>query len=63
MKSYRKNYAPKSRQEVAGANDHLWIAEAQKPTTEEYRKGYVRVFGEKPLDLWPRNENGELIDG
>ncbi len=63
MKPYTKNYAPKSRQEVAGGNDHCWIAEVQKPTTEEYRQGYVRVFGEKPLNLWPRDENGELIDG
>lgn len=59
---YRKNYAPRNRQEVAGANDHLWIPEMQKPATEEYRQTYVKVFGEKPLNIWPRDENGELIE-
>ena len=46
---YRKNYAPKNRQEVAGANDHLWISEMQKKMTREekkrYDKSYVRIFG------------------
>ena len=46
---YRKNYAPKSRKEVAGANDHLWISEMQKKMTKEekerYDESYVRIFG------------------
>jgi len=49
MKPYRKNYAPKSRAEVAGANDHLWIPEMQKRQSKEekarYDKNYVRIFG------------------
>ena len=44
---YEKKYAPKSRQEVAGANDHLWIAEAQKPPTDrkKYEENDKRIFG------------------
>ncbi|KKL90787.1 hypothetical protein LCGC14_1901170 [marine sediment metagenome] len=47
MKPYRKNYAPKSRQEVAGANDHLWINEPQKPPIDrrKYESEYKRIFG------------------
>jgi len=49
MKPYRKNYAPKSRAEVAGGNDHCWIHEIQKRMTKEgkkkYDKSYVRIFG------------------
>ena len=47
MKPYRKNYAPKSRQEVAGGNDHLWISEPQKPPTDrkKYERNYERIFG------------------
>ena len=40
MKPYRKNYAPKSRQEVAGANDHCWIPEMQKRMSKEGKKNY-----------------------
>ncbi len=47
MKPYRKNYAPKSRQEVAGGNDHCWIPEMQKPPTDrkKYERNYERIFG------------------
>lgn len=49
MKPYRKNYAPKSRQEVAGGNDGCWIPEMQKHQSREvkkrYDKSYVRIFG------------------
>jgi len=49
MKPYQKNYAPKSRQEVAGGNDHCWIPEMQKKMTKKekeiYDKNYVRIFG------------------
>lgn len=49
MKPYRKNYAPKSRQEVAGGNEGCWIPEMQKRMTKEgkknYDKNYVIVFG------------------
>lgn len=49
MRPYQKNYKPKSRQEVAGGNDHLWIAEAQKKMTKEekkkYDESYIRIFG------------------
>lgn len=49
MKSYKKNYAPKNRQAVAGGNDHLWIPEMQKHQSKEekkrYDKNYVRIFG------------------
>ena len=43
---YRKNYAPKSRGEVAGANDHCWIAEPQKPPTDRkrYEENYKKIF-------------------
>lgn len=60
--AYQKNYAPKSREEVAGANDHLWIPEMQKPATKKYYQEYSRIFGAKPLNIWPRDENGNLID-
>ena len=47
--AYKKNYAPKSRQEVAEANDGLWIHEPQKFQTreekKEYDKNYRRIFG------------------
>ena len=47
MKPYRKNYAPKSRQEVAGGNDGCWIPEMQKPPIDrkKYERNYVRIFG------------------
>ena len=47
MKPYRKNYAPKNRQEVAGGNDHCWIPERQKWPKEKkkYDENYVRIFG------------------
>ncbi len=47
MKPYQKNYAPKSRQEVAGANEHLWIAEAQKYPANKKKcdENYMRIFG------------------
>ncbi len=48
MKPYRKNYAPKSRQEVAGANEHRWIHKVVRETPddrENYRKNYRRAFG------------------
>lgn len=61
MKPYRKNFAPKNRQEVAGANDHLWIPEMQKPATEKYRQEYDRIFGAKSLNIWPRDKDGKLI--
>lgn len=44
MKPYRKNYAPKSRAEVAGANDHLWIPEMQKHQSREEKKRYDRNY-------------------
>lgn len=49
MGKYKKNYAPKCRQEVAGANDDFWIPEMQKPQTREekqrYDRNYKRIFG------------------
>ena len=47
MKPYRKNYAPKNRQEVAGGNDYCWIPEMQKPPTDrkKYERNYERIFG------------------
>lgn len=47
--AYRKNYAPKNRQEVAGANDHLWIPEMQKPPTNRkiFEENYDRIFRKK----------------
>lgn len=62
--AYKKNYAPKSRQEVAGANDHLWIPEMQKwpADRKKYNENYNRIFGEKSLNVWPRDANGDLID-
>ncbi len=49
MKPYTKNYAPKSRQEVAGGNDHLWIHEAQKwPANKaKFDESIERAFGKK----------------
>ncbi len=49
MKPYQKNYAPKSRQEVAGANDHLWISNHRNKTVdkETYDRNYERAFGHK----------------
>ena len=43
---YRKNYAPKNRQEVAGGNDHLWISEAQKQplNRKKYEENYKKIF-------------------
>ncbi len=47
--AYRKNYAPKNRQEVAGANDHCWISEMQKHQSrkekKKYDENYIRIFG------------------
>ncbi len=60
--AYKKNFAPRSRAEVAGANDHLWISEVQIPFTKRGRLEYDRIFGGKPLNVWPRDENGDLID-
>ncbi len=64
MKSYRKNYAPKSRQEVAGGNDHCWIPEAMKQPTDraKFDRNCERAFGKKSLNIWPRDKNGNLID-
>lgn len=47
--AYQKNYAPKSRAEVAGANDHLWIPEAMKWPTDKakYDREYDRIFRKK----------------
>ncbi len=49
MMSYRKNYAPKSRQEVAGGNDCCWIPEAQKWPANKARfdKSIEAAFGKK----------------
>lgn len=50
MRPYRKNYAPKSRAEVAGANDHLWIPKVVRETAEDrekYRRNYERIFKHK----------------
>ena len=49
MKPYRKNYTPKSRAEVAGANDHLWLHEAQKWPADKARfdESFERAFGKK----------------
>ncbi|KKN75869.1 hypothetical protein LCGC14_0375770 [marine sediment metagenome] len=46
---YKKNYAPKSRQEVAGANDHLWISEQVKYPANKarYDKNYEKIFKHK----------------
>jgi len=32
------------------------------PADEQYRKNYDRIFGERKLNVWPRDENGNLID-
>ena len=47
MKPYRKDYAPQSRQEVAGGNNHCWIAEMQNPPADrkKYERNYERIFG------------------
>ena len=47
MKPYQKNYAPKSRQEVAGGNDHCWISEMQKWPSDKrkYDENFERIFG------------------
>ena len=46
--AYRKNFAPKSRAEVAGGNDHCCISEPQKRQSREekknYDEGYLRIF-------------------
>ena len=30
--------------------------------TDQYRDNFIRAFGEKPLNIWPRDENGNLIE-
>ncbi len=47
MKPYQKNYAPKNRAEVAGANDHCWISDHRNRTVDKkkYDKNYRKVFG------------------
>ncbi len=30
--------------------------------TDGYRDNYVRLFGEKPFNVWPRDEFGNLIE-
>lgn len=47
MRPYRKNYAPKSREEVAGANDHLWIPDMQKwpEDKKKFDENWERIFG------------------
>lgn len=29
---------------------------------KKYEGQMTRIFGERPLNVWPRDENGELID-
>ncbi len=29
--------------------------------TDEYRENFDKIFGEKVLNIWPRDENGNLI--
>lgn len=49
MRSYKKNYAPKSRAEVAGGNDHCWIAEVQKWPADKakFDESIESAFGKK----------------
>ncbi len=48
---YKKNYAPKNRQEVAGGNDNCWIPEMQKYQSRKEKKrfdeNYEKIFGHK----------------
>lgn len=46
---YKKNFAPKNREEVAGANDHLWISDHRNRTVDKkkYDRNYERIFGHK----------------
>ncbi len=47
--AYRKNYAPKNRQEVAGGNDHCQIPEPQKwpVNKKQYDENYEKIFNHK----------------
>lgn len=36
--------------------------DAYRPTDKKkYDKNYTKVFGEKLLNIWPRDKNGKLI--
>lgn len=44
--AYKKSYAPKSKAEVAGANDHLWADKQKWPADKtKYDRNYIRIFG------------------
>lgn len=49
MKSYKKNYAPKCRQDVAGGNDACWIPEAQiwPINKKKFDESIESAFGKK----------------
>jgi len=50
---------------VAGANDHLWIPEMQiwPSDKKKFDENWDRIFGErKKLNIWQRDESGNLID-
>lgn len=32
------------------------------PADEKYRDNYDRIFGERKLNVWPRDSKGNLID-
>lgn len=32
------------------------------PPNGQYEKNYDKIFGERKLNLWPRDKNGKLID-
>lgn len=44
--AYKKSYAPKSKAEVAGANDHLWADKQKWPEDKrQYDINYKKAFG------------------
>ena len=47
MKPYQKNFKPKNRQAVAGANDNCWIPEMQiwPENKKKYDENFERIFG------------------
>lgn len=30
--------------------------------TEKYRHNFAEIYGDKPYNTWPRDENGDLIE-
>lgn len=53
------NTIPKHKRGMSGKGSAFMT---QAYYTEEYRRNAAKIFGEKPIPVWPRDANGNLID-